>query len=358
MGAPLAFALRLLWFAACANSLPINNPSNNLAVRAEAKSDKEGLSDEAIIGIAAISVSVLLSVLALVLSALRKRILGCCTAGKHRTLLNRRRRRHILRLRQSCEHLLCEYEYKTRPTSTGTKEPYIVHRDGGAGGGISYGQPSSWKDKPLPPLPPEGVKESNLKALPPLPFEKDARSSAKPTLSKFREMDCDVMTETVESGSQFSGETKKDENYFSSLIVKMCSYYLFAYAHVGTTTQSAPTQLNLLRKNTMSSSTTSLLQPVAAERPRTVSFGNTPTPERPLNSRKSTMTTATTSSKTSESHCPQCDDSTSKPLNKMKSMSDLDKENEARIAKSHKGKVTKGVVGMMKKIKGAWAKKA
>lgn len=117
--------------------------------------------------------------------------------------------------------------------------------------------------------------------------------------------------------------------------------------------------------------TPSSLQPVATNMPRRVSFGTTPVSVRPVNVRTTTTTYAPDSDKlhrrllgyfTSKSpanskqgHCV--------PTQKVKSISCLDKEEEARMAKLHKAKGTKGgVTGVLgwleKKMKGEGDKKA
>lgn len=103
--------------------------------------------------------------------------------------------------------------------------------------------------------------------------------------------------------------------------------------------------------------------------PRRVSFGNTPVPIRPANSRTSSKSF---SPKILEHHRTLHGNSVSMspanttleqlvPAQKIKSMSDLDKEEEARMAKSHKAKAMKGVSGVLnwlgKKIKGNGVKK-
>ncbi|KAJ8115795.1 hypothetical protein OPT61_g2649 [Boeremia exigua] len=96
MAKPLSVALLLL--AAQINSLPISNrngtSSNNLVIRGEAKSDEEGLSDEAIIGIAAIFVPIVISILTLTLPAPRKRILRCFTGRTPQKPIKQQQRVH------------------------------------------------------------------------------------------------------------------------------------------------------------------------------------------------------------------------------------------------------------------------
>ncbi len=96
MAAPLFVAVLLL--ATYANSLPISNlgthTSSNLAIRGEVKSEEQGLSDEAIIGIAAIFVPIILFILTLALPAPRRRIFGCFTGRTQQNPSPRRRRIH------------------------------------------------------------------------------------------------------------------------------------------------------------------------------------------------------------------------------------------------------------------------
>jgi hypothetical protein len=77
----------VLSFAAHTNGLPIDlrtGVPDILITRGEAKSNGKGLSDEAIIGIAAIFASILLFILGLALAApqTRTRISGCCGQRK------------------------------------------------------------------------------------------------------------------------------------------------------------------------------------------------------------------------------------------------------------------------------------
>ena len=86
MAYPLLLIL-LLSFAAYTNGLPVDlrtSTTDILTTRGEAKSDGKGLSDEAIIGIAAIFASIFLFILGLVLAAPRIRIFGCCGQRKTR----------------------------------------------------------------------------------------------------------------------------------------------------------------------------------------------------------------------------------------------------------------------------------
>ena len=88
---PLLLIL-LLSFAVHTNGLPIDlctGTSDILTTRGEAKSDGKGLSDEAIIGIAAIFASIFLFILGLVLAAPRIRIFGCC--GQRETTRTRQK---------------------------------------------------------------------------------------------------------------------------------------------------------------------------------------------------------------------------------------------------------------------------
>jgi hypothetical protein len=85
--------LLLSLFAITTNSFPVNPVStpSTLAIRGEAQSDNHSLSDEAIIGIAAIFASVFLFILSLALPASRKQIMAYCggnettgsTSGSH-----------------------------------------------------------------------------------------------------------------------------------------------------------------------------------------------------------------------------------------------------------------------------------
>lgn len=84
--------LLVLSFAAHINGLPIDlrtSTTDILTTRGEAKSDGKGLSDEAIIGIAAIFASIFLFILSLVLAAPRIRIFGSC--GQRKTTKTRQK---------------------------------------------------------------------------------------------------------------------------------------------------------------------------------------------------------------------------------------------------------------------------
>lgn len=93
-------------------------------------------------------------------------------------------------------------------------------------------------------------------------------------------------------------------------------------------------------KTTPFTSNTSSLCPVANSMMRRVSFGAMLIPERFPDSRTTYNTTSRTSSKTSEQHRTLCDHAAAKPptdsmldkfvpAEKIKSMSDLDREEEA-----------------------------
>ncbi|KAG9199559.1 hypothetical protein G6514_008418 [Epicoccum nigrum] len=91
---PLVFIL-LLSFAAHTNGLPIDLRTGTpdiLTTRGEAKSEGKGLSDEAIIGIAAIFASIFLFILGLVLAAPRTNIFRCC--GQRKATKTRQKPHH------------------------------------------------------------------------------------------------------------------------------------------------------------------------------------------------------------------------------------------------------------------------
>jgi hypothetical protein len=84
----------LLSFAAHTNGLPTDHcngtPDTTIIIRGEATDDHKGLSNEAIIGIAAIFASILLFILGLALAAPRIRIFGQRSTTKTRQKLHRR----------------------------------------------------------------------------------------------------------------------------------------------------------------------------------------------------------------------------------------------------------------------------
>lgn len=97
---------------------------------------------------------------------------------------------------------------------------------------------------------------------------------------------------------------------------------------------------------------TSSLLPVANNMLRRVSFGATPTPERIPDSRTPSKKSSRASLKTSElcrmllRHAA-VDSMTESKVDKTKSISALDKQVEAKMAKLYKEKSKKGVAGVM-----------
>ena len=101
------------------------------------------------------------------------------------------------------------------------------------------------------------------------------------------------------------------------------------------------------------------LQPLPISMPRRISFGNTPVPDRSHATRETSKSISSTSSKTSELHRTLSEYVASKstansildqfvPAEKMKSISDLDKEEEVRMKKKYEQTAKKGIPGVMR----------